>query len=133
MPSALTVLLCVLTGSFIAGIVYIYTSRLKRAQRPDSTKKPVLSIIRECLMKCIDYIIPVCTLAFLAYVGCIMPGKPKQPKDENGFTAAQRKLLGIPEMKPPTIKLNPHKSSTTDGILTSEELKALGESEKTDK
>lgn len=133
MPLALSVLLCVLTGSFIAGIVYIYSSRLKSAQRPDSTKKPVLSIIRKCLMKSIDYIIPVCTMAFLAYVGCIMPEKPKQPKDENGFTAAQRKLLGIPEMKPPKIKLNLQKSSPTGGILTAEELKILGESEKTDK
>ena len=56
-------------------------------------------------------------ILFLIYVGLFRNDKTKGIKDENGFTSQQRKMLGIPDVIPPTTKPIPSKNLTDELLL----------------
>ena len=56
-------------------------------------------------------------ILFLIYVGLFRNDKTKGIKDENGFTSQQRKMLGIPDVIPPTTKSILSKNLTDEQLL----------------
>ena len=56
-------------------------------------------------------------ILFLVYVGLFRNDKTKGIKDENGFTSQQRKMLGIPDVIPPTTKSILSKNLTDEQLL----------------
>jgi cell division protein FtsN len=115
MVTALLIMTCLLMLFLILSTI----SHAYQNKKPWNHKQEVQTSNWPKLIKD-EYMFIIGTLIcimFLVYVGLFRDVHSVRIKDENGFTTQQRKLLGIPDTKPPTIKSIPSKNLTEEQLL----------------